>query len=189
MIQISRNGLLLLTFILFALVHFLPRLIEYGNYPTTQGRITEVVRSKNEKSGGYTRYGRSPNITKFHPFAAFQHGNLMYTIQGPIYYDMEACPQVGEEVTIIYNPQNPIDAKFLNLTGFWFNNYIWKILILLAFLILITTFIKKDQKLILRYRKNPGEKIVEMTVSEEQLKAKKIVNWARSRMMFGKRKR
>ncbi|MBK9192675.1 MAG: hypothetical protein IPM77_14915 [Crocinitomicaceae bacterium] len=157
--------------------------------PTTQGTITEVVRSKNEKSGGYTRYGRNPRVTRFYPYAEFQHGDFIYTIQGPTYYDMESCPGVSDKVNIIYDPENPIDAKFLNLTGFWFNNYIWKILILLAFLILITTFIKKDQKIIFRYRRNPGEKIIEITVSEEQHKAQKIANWARSRMMFGKRKR
>lgn len=190
MIQISRNGLLLLTFILFTLVHFIPRIMEYFFYPTAEGQITEVIRSKNDNGGGYSTSLRPrARIPRYYPFAQFQYGDFIYTVQGPVYYDMESCPKVSDKVTIIFDPDNPSDAKFLNLTGFWFNRYIWKILILLSFLILITTFLKKDQKIIIRYKKNAGKKRIEVTVSDEQLKAKKIANWVKSKMIFSKRRR
>ncbi|MBK7128094.1 MAG: DUF3592 domain-containing protein [Crocinitomicaceae bacterium] len=188
MITFTRRSLLLSTIGLFVLVHFVRPMTEYFFYSVTEGIISEVVtveshyRERNWRPSNH--YPES-----YHPHAEFVVDNKLYRFVGPTYYDYQTCPLAGDRVKIIYNPNNPSDAQFYNLSGFWFKGYLWKIMLLIACIVFIVSWIKKDQKVMLRFRPKLNEKMVETTPSAEDAKMKKIRNWALHNQMFGKRRR
>lgn len=188
MLTFTRRSLLLSTIGLFVLVHFISPITEYSFYTVTDGVIAEVVIVEshyNEQT--WRRTNKYPE--SYHPYAEFVVDNELYRFVGPTYYEYQTCPLVGDRVKIIYNPNNPTDAKFYNLSGFWFKGYLWKIMLMIGCIVFIFSWIKKDQKVVLRFKPKSNEKMVETTPSAEDAKMKKIRKWVRDHPLSGKRRR
>lgn len=127
-------------------------------------------------------------MTYYQPVAICIHKTGNFRVSGPDYYDLETCYHIGDSVNVLFSGESPRSSEFLNLSGFWFSNYIYKLMFLTGFSIFIYSFIYKSQRLIIRFQKKNDEKFVQLTAAEKDPALIKKLKWARE-AMFKKRRR
>jgi len=188
-IQLSRNKIFLLIIVILLLLQFVPLLLTYAFNKTCTGKIIQILYSESSYSDTHHRniYLKDKTIiTKYRPLAEYTVNNLTYTLGGPVYYEVQTAPLVGDKVTILYDPSEPEDAHFLNLSGFWFKQYLLKLFILLVITIGIYHFLHPQQMLFIRAKRANSEKYIELTKRPTDAKKSKLLNWIQ--MSKGKRR-
>ncbi|MBI3133035.1 MAG: hypothetical protein HYZ14_00025 [Bacteroidetes bacterium] len=184
MIKLNRNSIYLLALLLFALILTGPQLIRYLFQDTCICHVESfehyaVVRRNSGKYsvGTHTDYYSLP-------VARCKTETLDFTVEGRF----RGNYGLGDPVTVLYSANNPYKGVFLSFHAFWFPYYIPKLVALMVLTIAVYSFVSPGQFLIIRYKRQPGEKVIELTRTEKDTAMLNKLKRARA-AMFSKRLR
>ena len=138
----KKNNIVLIGLILILIFFILHKAIKYFRFNKSVGVVVKI------------------NTGTFHGLrdsTSFQYPIILYTTEKSkdLYYRKDnevlfVLPDVGDKITVIYNPQDPKDAYLSRIGSFWFalpDLLLFGILIFLLIGVVNIVFVKSKKKL------------------------------------------
>lgn len=159
MIKLKRLYVVLISLLLLVCIHFGLCFYDLIGKETVTGKITTYHY--------WTTRHKNTTIKHLAPIAVYTVDNIEYTLEGPEVVNPDDSHKTGIDVPILYSKRAPDYAYFYTLSGFWFSNYIFWLIVILIIVVALTTFIEKSQFLIFRYSRSVEGLVFELTPSEK----------------------
>ncbi len=137
----KKSKVLLIGIILIVLFFILPKTIKYFRFNKSVGVVTQISRGTFKTLRDSTSF-QYPIIL----YATEKSGELYYRKDNEVLFVM---PDIGDKVTVIYNPHNPKYAYLSKFGSFWFalpDLLLFGILIFLLIGVVNIVFVKSKKK-------------------------------------------
>ncbi len=137
----NKKQALIYGIILIVLFFFVPKAIKYLRFNKSVGIVTQISTGTFHGLRDSTSF-EYPNIL----FITEKKQEVYYRKDNEVLFVM---PEVGDKITVIYNPQDPKDAYLSRIGSFWFalpDLLLFGILIFLLIGVVNIVFVKSKKK-------------------------------------------